>query len=344
MAQDINHYLAATSPENVSNGLSGPQETHYVNTGMSDVYGLLVLASIGASAYHGFKRNDSVGWGIVWGLLGGIAPVITPAIAVAQGFGEPERHGNPTKEEEEAHQRRREALLESGYEEDEHGRRCVAHKDCAANPRLGRLCYARSWRTYSPKRNPISHAKGEAAVDAAVSRFPASFKLRSHGGTFRVSRRASYFGDSGQVVLYTQRLGADGVWRDFAKGSESELRREIVKGNPTEESWWAAHDGNQVYGIGQTEKLALDDAFHGRSAYVRIRGAPSGLKVDQITEDQMVMAYYDSHWPIKVPSASDNAEQIALRRQRGELVENYYEYCERTRRERERLERERRGR
>lgn len=95
MAQDINHYLAATSPENVSNGLSGPQETHYVNTGMSDVYGLLVLASIGASAYHGFKRNDSVGWGIVWGLLGGIAPVITPAIAVAQGFGEPERHGNP---------------------------------------------------------------------------------------------------------------------------------------------------------------------------------------------------------------------------------------------------------
>jgi hypothetical protein len=209
MAQDINHYLAATSPENVSNGLSGPQETHYVNTGMSDVYGLLVLASIGASAYHGFKRNDSVGWGIVWGLLGGIAPVITPAIAVAQGFGEPERQGNPTKEEE---------------------------------------------------------------------------------------------------------------------------------------PWWAAHDGNQVFGIGQTEKLALDDAFHGKNSYVRIRGAPSGLKVDRITEDQMVMAYYDSHWPIKVPSASDNAERIALRRQRGELVENYYEYGERTRRERERIERERRGR
>jgi hypothetical protein len=40
-----------------------------------------------ASAYHGYKRNDSVGWAIVWGGLGAIFPVLTPAIALAQGFG-----------------------------------------------------------------------------------------------------------------------------------------------------------------------------------------------------------------------------------------------------------------
>lgn len=45
------------------------------------------IASTAACAYHGYKRNDSVGWAIGWGLLGGMFPVITPAIAVAQGYG-----------------------------------------------------------------------------------------------------------------------------------------------------------------------------------------------------------------------------------------------------------------
>ncbi len=49
--------------------------------------GTLQLASIGASAYHGYKRNNSVGWAIGWGLLGGLFPIITPAVAFAQGFG-----------------------------------------------------------------------------------------------------------------------------------------------------------------------------------------------------------------------------------------------------------------
>ena len=60
------------------------------NPGWATIYSLLVVASTAASAYHGYKRNDSVGWAIVWGLLGGVFPVITPAIAVAQGFAEPE--------------------------------------------------------------------------------------------------------------------------------------------------------------------------------------------------------------------------------------------------------------
>lgn len=56
------------------------------------LWGLISTASMGLSAYHGYKRNDgSVGWAVGWGLLGGIFPVITPAIAFAQGLGEKKR-------------------------------------------------------------------------------------------------------------------------------------------------------------------------------------------------------------------------------------------------------------
>lgn len=51
------------------------------------VPGIIEVASIAASAYHGYKRNNSTGWAIWWGLMGGLFPIITPAIAVAQGFG-----------------------------------------------------------------------------------------------------------------------------------------------------------------------------------------------------------------------------------------------------------------
>lgn len=50
-------------------------------------WGLLSLGSTAVSAYHGYKRNDSIGWGVAWGVLGGLFPVITPAIAAAQGIG-----------------------------------------------------------------------------------------------------------------------------------------------------------------------------------------------------------------------------------------------------------------
>jgi hypothetical protein len=51
------------------------------------VWAVVGAASVAASAFHGYRRNRSVGWALWWGLMGGIAPVITPAIAVAQGFG-----------------------------------------------------------------------------------------------------------------------------------------------------------------------------------------------------------------------------------------------------------------
>lgn len=53
------------------------------------IFGVLQVASIAASAYHGSKRNGgSFGWAVGWGILGGLFPVITPAVAVAQGFGD----------------------------------------------------------------------------------------------------------------------------------------------------------------------------------------------------------------------------------------------------------------
>lgn len=51
---------------------------------------LLSTVSAGASAYHGYKRNKSVGWALAWGFFGGAFPIVVPAIAVAQGFGKPE--------------------------------------------------------------------------------------------------------------------------------------------------------------------------------------------------------------------------------------------------------------
>lgn len=55
------------------------------------ILGVLGAASVGVSAYHGYKRNNSTGWAIWWGFMGALFPVITPAIAIAQGFGKRER-------------------------------------------------------------------------------------------------------------------------------------------------------------------------------------------------------------------------------------------------------------
>lgn len=51
------------------------------------VWGILAAASMAASAYHGYRRNQSVGWALWWALMGTAFPIITPTIAVAQGFG-----------------------------------------------------------------------------------------------------------------------------------------------------------------------------------------------------------------------------------------------------------------
>jgi hypothetical protein len=53
------------------------------------VWGVLGTISMAASAYHGYKRNDSIGWALWWGFMGSLFPVITPVIGVAQGFAKP---------------------------------------------------------------------------------------------------------------------------------------------------------------------------------------------------------------------------------------------------------------
>lgn len=50
---------------------------------------ILMFAGAALGAYHGYKRNDSVGWGIVWGAAGAVLPVITVGVAVIQGYAKP---------------------------------------------------------------------------------------------------------------------------------------------------------------------------------------------------------------------------------------------------------------
>ena len=67
---------------------SGPPATINLNaTPLGYAWTAAALASTAAGAYHGYKRNQSVGWAIAWALLGGLFPIIVPAIALAQGFG-----------------------------------------------------------------------------------------------------------------------------------------------------------------------------------------------------------------------------------------------------------------
>jgi hypothetical protein len=52
---------------------------------------LAALASMGVLGYHGYKRNDSVGWAVVWGLFGSMVWPITVPVAFAQGYAKPAR-------------------------------------------------------------------------------------------------------------------------------------------------------------------------------------------------------------------------------------------------------------
>ena len=75
---------SATTFLNTSSGAGGLTK--------NSIWGMLALASAGACAYHGIKRNNgSIGWGAWWFLMGTIFPVVAPIIAVARkpGFAKP---------------------------------------------------------------------------------------------------------------------------------------------------------------------------------------------------------------------------------------------------------------
>lgn len=58
-----------------------------VKRALTIAYAVAGVAGTAIGAYHGYKRNDSVGWAIAWAFLGGLAPVIVIPVAYAQGIG-----------------------------------------------------------------------------------------------------------------------------------------------------------------------------------------------------------------------------------------------------------------
>jgi hypothetical protein len=56
-------------------------------------WGALSLVSTALCAYHGYARNESVGWGVLWGIAGGAFPIFALPIAYAQGFATPANGG-----------------------------------------------------------------------------------------------------------------------------------------------------------------------------------------------------------------------------------------------------------
>jgi hypothetical protein len=57
----------------------------------SPVMSVVIAVSVVASTIHGYRRNEgSVGYALLWGAFGAMFPIVTPAIAIAEGFGEPE--------------------------------------------------------------------------------------------------------------------------------------------------------------------------------------------------------------------------------------------------------------
>lgn len=74
----------------------------------------------------------------------------------------------------------------------------------------------------------LTYTERQDAIKREAEKFPETFGLRGFPGErFRVSLAASHFAFGG-VVLYTQIKGDDGKWRDFAKGTPAELRREVT--------------------------------------------------------------------------------------------------------------------
>lgn len=49
-------------------------------------YSIISSVASVAGAYHGYKRNNSVGWAVAWFFLSGMFPLIAMPVAFAQGY------------------------------------------------------------------------------------------------------------------------------------------------------------------------------------------------------------------------------------------------------------------
>jgi hypothetical protein len=73
--------------ETVSSALSWLDAKRNIKLNWSKIHGVLAITSAAVSAYHGYRRNQSIPWAIWWFFAGSILPVFTPVIAIAQGYG-----------------------------------------------------------------------------------------------------------------------------------------------------------------------------------------------------------------------------------------------------------------
>lgn len=46
------------------------------------------LAAAAGAGFHGYRRNNSLGWAVVWFTLGSLFPIVTTVVAAAQGYGQ----------------------------------------------------------------------------------------------------------------------------------------------------------------------------------------------------------------------------------------------------------------
>ena len=75
----------------------------------------------------------------------------------------------------------------------------------------------------------------DTRIKEVIATFPATFGLRSFSGlAFRISETSSFFSGE-QLFLYTE-VQQSGGWVSFAKGTERELRRQLVDA-PKHYSW-----------------------------------------------------------------------------------------------------------
>ncbi len=89
-------------------------------------------------------------------------------------------------------------------------------------------------KEFTPRYEGEIHCNGMACeglhIEKVMSTFPKEFGLRNFPGqVFSISKSASYYSDAYGLLLYTAVKNNDGSWSAFAKGTENEIRREVVK-------------------------------------------------------------------------------------------------------------------
>ena len=67
-------------------GLAESDEVSPVTKGVSVGYRIGAAVATPLLVYHGYKRNESIGWAVVWGLIGGGFWVFGVPLAFAQGY------------------------------------------------------------------------------------------------------------------------------------------------------------------------------------------------------------------------------------------------------------------